>query len=419
MRRARLPSLLGPVALFYLVAEGASAQGQLDLLGLVVALAAVVVLLVPGFVVRDPALEGARAVHALGLVCALGLCRYVAPTGLSLVLDLTHALCASAASALVVAIALKDRGLSRRHRLTWPLAIGLLAALLGLASLLESPRLLGQPWIAPAYLAHAPGMALAFAALGSIWARVTRPRLLSSPTDVAQDTWVLLGVVPFALASWLVIATRAFGIAMPAPEVALSLALLGLVAGHARALDPEKKLHAARAARALVRGALTLTVTAALIAFLEPWLRSQPVIALVIASLLIAAVTHRALEPGIQRWLAPAEGRWLVAIEHAHARLGHVSRLEEVASVVLGALREATEDPGARPLLFVSEPALELSLDAAGITRTEPRGLPSELSRALATRRGELILRGPLEAQIVRNNRASRFIAMSWVSHCK
>ena len=89
-------------------------------------------------------------------------------------------------------------------------------------------------------------------------------------------------------------------------------------------------------------------------------------------------------------------------MELALARLVAATTLDEIARAVLGPLRDASGSRDAEALLSTIAPARTGRVDAAGEPHISPRALPEALVARLVERPGEVIVRAPIEARIVR-----------------
>jgi DNA-binding NtrC family response regulator len=410
VRRAPSHSLLGPALLLYLVADAAAAQGQLDLLGALVAALAGLLSLSALRMARSE-LAGSQRVGWLGLATACALLRQVAPAGLSLIVDLAQALACGACAALIADLALTvpDRfGSVLRSRLLRGASYGLgaLAALLGAAAQAPHFSALGGSWLLPAWLSLAPFCALGFGLGLALLLRALRRRMGSSPAALASNAWALLGLAPAAAVAALVAISALLGIDTTAAPLraAIAVAAGALLWGHLRLCDPSRRSSVGPTTRDAVAGVLTLAALAVASTLLRPLWPEGPVAlaAALIALLLLAAALYRALRELARVVLAPAAGRLLLALERGHLDLAEASDLLDLGRIVLGVARSASGSPASEPLLYLLDPELELRIDAAGQAHSAAVALHPELRAALRDRPGEIVLRLPLEAQIVR-----------------
>ncbi len=410
MRRAPSHSLLGPALLLYLVADAAAAQGQLDVPGALVAAVAGLLSLTALRVARVE-LAGSQRTGWLGLAAACGLLRAVAPDALSLRVDLVQALGSGACAALIadLAISVPDRfGAAARARAlrAGSYALGALAALLGVVTQAPALHAFGRLWLLPAWLGLAPGAALALALCVALGLRALRRRAGSSPEALASNAWALLGLVPAVGVALVACASALLGAERGAAPLRLATAASAglLVWSHLRLCDPGQRLRVGPTTRDALAALLTLGALAAASALLRPlWPEGPLALAAAVGTLLLlAAALYRTLRELARVALAPASGRLLLALERGHAELAEVSDLLDVARVVLGAARSASGSVEAEPVLYVLDPELELRIDAAGQPHAAQQPLHPRLRAALRERPGEVIMRLPLQAQIVR-----------------
>jgi DNA-binding NtrC family response regulator len=143
---------------------------------------------------------------------------------------------------------------------------------------------------------------------------------------------------------------------------------------------------------------------AAAVAFLPPAMALSPLsLALGIAATVLAySLLYWGLWPLVWRLVAPAGGRLLDAVDRSIDRMASASSFEDIARAVLMPLREASGSPSADPLLYIFNPQQELHLDAAGQPHTGSRSMSGPLADYLGQKRGEIVLRDPLQASIVR-----------------
>lgn len=410
MRRAPSHSLLGPALLLYLVADAAASQGPLDLIGaLIVALAGLLSLL-PLRMAREE-LPGTARVGWLGLAAACALVRPAVPSALSLMVDAADVLALTISAALIADLALTvpDRFGSptrvRTRRVVLYL-LALVAALLGGAAQAPPVQALGRLWLAPTWLARLPFAFLTLALFFALFVRLRRRRLSSSEEELASNAWGMLGLVP-AVSVVLGISTLALlrvDLGFEAARVAIATATCVLLWSHFRLVDPSRRLSVGLTTRNAVAIVLALSVSAAACAIALPfWPEGRLArYAGVIALLLFAAALHRGLRELARVTLAPAAGRLLLALERAQTELGEATDLQTVAKVALGAARAASGGIAAEAYLYLFDPVLEWRIDAAGQPHSAPQPLHSALLSALREQPGEILLRAPLEAQIVR-----------------
>jgi DNA-binding NtrC family response regulator len=410
VRRAPSHSLLGPALLLYLVADGASAQGQLDLLGAISVALAALLSLAPLLTARAE-LPGGRRVGWLGLAAACVLLRPALPHVLSWVVEVSEVLGLAASSALVLDLALTvpDRfGTAQRARALRIAAygLGLLAASLGALSHAPRLQLWGRLWLAPFWLARIPFAFLLLGLSSALVLRVLRRRMGSSPAALASNAWSILGLVPAVAVAWGAGAVAWLGLDMREEvlRAAIVAATCALVCCHLWLVDPSRRLGVGRVTRNAVAATFSLAVSVSASVIVLPfWPQGRLERVVFVVSLLIfTALLYRGSRVLAQLALAPSSGRLLLALERAHVELAEAKDLQEVAKVVLGAARAASGSIAAEPILYVFDPELELRIDAAGQAHGCPSAPHPVLLAALRERPGELVSRLPLEAQTVR-----------------
>jgi transcriptional regulator with GAF, ATPase, and Fis domain len=107
----------------------------------------------------------------------------------------------------------------------------------------------------------------------------------------------------------------------------------------------------------------------------------------------------------VRRVLAPFGGRMLDALARVEPELAGVQTSEELARVVLRALRRASDSTTSQPVLYGLDPVFEARLDAAGAVHLRPRAPHEQLLVQLREAPGEILVRATLEARIVRSPR--------------
>jgi DNA-binding NtrC family response regulator len=267
-------------------------------------------------------------------------------------------------------------------------------------------RVLGRAVLLPAWTGSVPAFALGTALLASLALRLSRRRLGSSPEALADNTWAVLGLIPSTLAACALAAAWLLRAPLDgaALRVGLSMGAAALVWGHLRLVDPGRRLSVGRTTRDAVAGILTLGLTALAVVVARPLWPSGPLPlgAAVVGTLLLALALHRALRIATRALLAPQAGRLLQALAAGHVRLAETRSLPDLGRIALGAAREASADPTAEPVLHVFDPELELRIDAAGQPHLAPLPIHPQILARLREQPGEIILRAPLEAQLVR-----------------
>lgn len=411
MRRVSSQSLLGPALLLYLVADASAAQGELDSVGALTALIAGVLALSPTAAQRVAEVAGAQRVGLLGLSCACALVRVAAPRALSPVAELSHGVATALAAALVLDLALTipDRfGGAQRVRLGRALvyAIAAITAAVGAIAYAPAFALLGTLVVAPAWAALLPAAYLGCALLLALAMRAQRRRMGSTPEALASNTWAMLGLVPGALVALTLPALAGFGVSPSASglRAAIAACAAALIFGHVRLLDPSRRLAAGQATRNAVAAVLTLALISAGCMLLRPLWPEHPltIAAAVAVVLLVALAVYRALCELARVLLAPSSGRLLLALDDAHDALADARDLLDVGRIALGAARRGAGSPEAEPFLYLIDPPRELRLDAAGVAHACERSGSPEIFRVLRERPGQILLRAPLEAQVVR-----------------
>jgi DNA-binding NtrC family response regulator len=411
MRRVTSHALLGPALLLYLLADAAATQGQLDPAGALIACVVALLSLSPGVLERRRELPGALRVGWLGLSCGAALLPAVAPAARSLGIELVSGLAASAAAALVLdlALCLPDELGSPSRALTWrriTRALSAVCALIGAAAYAPAFELLGRTWVVPSRVALVPLVWLGVALVAALVLRALRRRLGSTPEALASSAWALLGLWPSA--TLMGVAGVAYALGSPlsgiGPRAALALCALVLTASHLRLIDPRRRLSVGPTTREIVAGVLVVALIAALAVLVRPLWPSEPLplAVWIAATLLLAAALQRVAREAVAVMLSPAGGRLLAALDQGHAQLGSCGDMLAVARVALRTARASSGDASAEPVLFLFSPARTLRSDAAGEPHSSRAAAHPELLARLRAQPGELLQRGPLEAQFVR-----------------
>src|SRR5690606_7410434 len=177
-----------------------------------------------------------------------------------------------------------------------------------------------------------------------------------------------------------------------------------LVYSHAALVHPSRRLKAGDAVRRGFAGVGTLALMALL---LVPFAEHAPVepvgrAAALAGVLTLAAYVHRALLPLSRRVFAPFGGRMLDACERAQGEVGAGARVDDLVSVILGAMRAGAGDASASGRLYAVHPPLDATLDAAGTPRLSDNAMPASLVERFEQRPGEVIVLADLSPQIVR-----------------
>jgi DNA-binding NtrC family response regulator len=362
---------------------------------------------------REPAVlrYAERTLPWLGFSASIALLRVLSdePARLSVGIAEAAAQCALGALTLDLALRVPDRLGSLRfariaRMLSYALAGGsALAATLAMAPAIE---LFGSSWVVPARYAYAPtyysGMCIAYA----LAVRLLRPRLGSSPDALASNAWGSLALSP---AAGLVVLLAFHDARSARPFLPLWAAGSALVLyfGHAFMIDPKKRLSASRVTRDSLAAAGTLLLVAAGVASVGSLMPRAPLaLALWTAGTLLCALAlFFTLRTLARQTLAPNGGRLLTALSRVESELVGAQTAEELAKIVLGALRDASGSRSAQPLLYGFDPLFEARLDAAGAAHVRGQGPHEQLRMRLEEMPGEILVRASLEDGIVRSPR--------------
>jgi two-component system response regulator HydG len=407
VRRSRILPFLGPILVLYLLADTVARRGGLSLEGAFVGAIAALLSITPFALGRSSEREGFRTVGVLGIMAAIGLVGLVDGS-----VSVATAACSLAAWAAVAGVTL-DLALSSPDR---PRALDRgpwLRALIAVASFLVAAFAVVRVvfsdlafWAAvPIESAFAaPAIAVLIAIAAAIVLRWSRRALGSTPEDLAQNAWGLLGSV-VALATgggacflfW----TQQSG------DLARGLAAgtaLALVIGHGAMVRPSRRASAGAGTRKLIAVMIaTGGVIAAVIAGrhaipIEP----VPLGFLTAAGAIALVVVYRLADRAMYRLLAPAAGRLLDAIEIARRDAHSAASLEELARTVLGPIRRAARDPEAEAFILMLDPEREARVDKAGEPHVRKAPMPEALRARLVDRPGEIVIRSALERLTVR-----------------
>ncbi len=288
----------------------------------------------------------------------------------------------------------------RRALLVWAGAASLLAAL-SVAPPLPAGLLVGEtlalvaPITAVASLALALGLRALRRRLGS------EPEALAASAGASAGTFValVLAVVAAALA----ISGRAAAGSAPFRWVVAGAAL-ALALGHLSIRGELRPVGAALTTRRVVTAFVVLVVLGVGVAELAPIVPRDPVaLGLVAAGMAALSLGLGAVVRSAVEWLvAPDAGRLLAAIERAEHASAGARELDTLGAAILAPLRAAARTPDADALLYVVEPARVARLDAAGLAHVESRELSPALLERMLARRGEIVLRAPIDALVVR-----------------
>jgi two-component system response regulator HydG len=411
VRRAPSQSLLGPALLLYLVADASAAQGQLDFVGGLLVVLAGVLSLSPAWLARRSELPGSDRVGALGLLAGYGLVRAIAPRGLSLVVDLGAAFGTAGASAIMLDLAFSvpepvwSATRTRAFRV-FSYVFGAVAAGAGLLAQAPAFTWPDRVWIAPAWLSYAPLAGVPCAVVFALGVRLLRRRRGGTPEALASNAWAILGLSFLGCTALALIIAWWLGVSLEAKVMRgfFALAVCLLIWSHLRLVDPSRRLSVGPAIRDALPAVLALFIAAGASVWLRPiWPEDPLVMGVCVGGTLLATLAlYGGLREAARALLAPASGRLLLALERAHAELAETYDLDGVARVALAAARAASGNPFAEPLLYLLDPARGIRVDAAGMPHADAHPMHAELLRALRERPGQIILRVPLEAQIVR-----------------
>ena len=401
----RTSSILGLLAVFYLIADAAAAGGGLSNASWLVAIAAALMPCVPfaiSSLLADEA-KGARRVGTLCICLGLLLAGSLGPAAVSITRDIAVSVLCPFAAALLSDLAMltPDRAPESRLR---PLVVVLAVAAgaCGLAAALPAFEIGDTLLIAPPRFAVAPPAFALFALALATLIRLRR-RTWGTPEALASNAWALLGLVPatallgtfayFAFVRGDALRSDSFRLAAAAAAAMLSYA-------HVALIDPRRRLNAGRAAREAIAFFLPATACVALIVWLGPRIpRESAVFAAALALLLLAGL-WRGLRGQVIRVLSPFGGRLLGAIERAQKDLGVVADLDELARATLTPLRKAASE--VTPVLYTLAPARSVRVDAAGTPRIESAPVADALEIHLADVPQEIMVTGDLKSRVVR-----------------
>lgn len=401
----RTSSILGLLAVFYLIADAAAAGSGLSAASWLVALGAAVLPCVPLAIqglLKDEA-KGARRVGTLCICLGLLLAASLGPAAVSITRDITFAIVCPFAAALLTDLAMftPDRAPESRLR---PLIILLAfaAGACGMAASLPAFEIGDTLLIAPPRFAVAPPAFGLLALLIATFVRARR-RTWGTPEALASNAWALLGLIPatillgafayFAFAGGALLRSDSFRLAGAASAAMLAYA-------HVALIDARRRLHAGRAAREAIAFFLPATVCVALIVWLGPRIpRESTVFAAALALLLLAGL-WRGLRRQVVRVLSPFGGRLLGAIETAQEDIGMVADLDELARAALMPLRKAASE--ITPTLYTFAPARSVRVDAAGTPRIDSSPVADALEIHLADVPQEIMVTGQLKGRVVR-----------------
>lgn len=400
--------LLAPALVLYLLADLAAKSGGLDAAGWTLAACALALALVPWWVLRQDALPGARRIAWMALASALVLVGHAAHA-LSLVLELSARAPLPWVGALAADLAFdvpdsppRLARLSRWRRvlLGWTAIASFLAAL-SVAPPLPGGVIVGESiaLVAPITAVASLGLALALRAL--------RRRLGSEPEALAASAGAsagTFGALVLAIVASALVATGRAGTGSAPFRWVIAGAVVALALGHLSIRGELRPVGAALATRRVVSVFVVLVILGMGVGALAPIVPRDPVaLGLVAAGIAALAMGVGAVVRSAVEWMvAPDGGRLLTAIEKAERAGSGARELDTLGAAILPPLRAAARTPDADALLYTIEPARVARIDAAGQAHVESRELsPAVLERLLA-RRGEIVLRGPIDALVVR-----------------
>lgn len=412
---APLAPYLAPVAVLYLIAAAASLPVHWGIAAWATATVALVLSMATLIPQRHPDAVGADRVGWLGLSVALALVTTL-PQGIGVLvaLEAVRLLALPAIGYFAVDLALTvpepDRATPSRRVRSIALIVSVLGPLLALIEAAPALRVGEMTLLLPSLMGRAPEASAAFGVLLALGVRSLRARAGGRPELLADNAWAALGLLPAALVAALLLLSpllpRADGFATARSWVGggFCLAAIVLVRSHVRLIDPRYRL----AVGAAVRRSLAVMLSLAAVSGVMIWLRdllptdawglSLCVIAAVFASLGLYASLSRALG----RWLAPAGGALLSAIEVATARMCDVASLSDVGAAILPSLRAASLSNDALALFYAFDPPVEVSIDAAGQPRLSHASPPEALLLQVHRCPHDVIVRRPLEDSMIR-----------------
>lgn len=362
------------------------------------------------------AASSSLGVGVLAGASALHLVAVAAPVQ-SLFLELASAVLPGLVGALVLSLSLTapepPRGMARLRALA-PLGalLAVAAGAVGAAVVLAPFELDGETIVLPNVLLElGPGVLLGTVSVASLL-RAVRGRLGSGPQPLAQSSLPLLGsitavTVLVTVGALTRLSPLVASVEGDALRVGWLIAHSALLSGHVALVRGVRPARAASIARASLAAAVTYAVT---LAAAWTWANARQFHGVgwldwafgLAVGLPAIVLIHRVIHRAVFGMLAPDHGRLLAAIATAHDDLAGAQTLEELAQRVLPALRVASRSPEARPVLVVVTPPCEVTVDAAGVAHLHVGELSPAIASHLRERPGEVILRAPLESQVVR-----------------
>jgi DNA-binding NtrC family response regulator len=410
LKEGRMLPLVAPALVLYLAVELGAASGGIDAAGWTLVIVAGALSLVPFFAMRNES-EGARRIAWLGALSAAVLVAHADLSALSLTLEVVRMALTPFIGALALDLALdipdRPAGLARLTFLRRAaFGVASIASLIGIASALGPFSFAPDRVVPDALVRIVPVSSVVMVAV-ALGLRIARRRLGSTPEALAASAGAATGtsgaLAFVALHLGLVLfAGEAVASAVSRGLVAASLA--SIVLGHLSIRSDLRPVGAALATRRVVSAFVTLVGIATLVARYQQVLPVDRIALGVVsaAGALAAALLYAGVRWALERLLAPDGGRLLAAVAAADARSSGARELEELGSAVLAPLRAAARLNDAEPVLFALDPERAVRIDLAGQPHVATRSLsPALVSRMLA-RRGEIVLRAPLEGLVVR-----------------
>lgn len=405
-QEGRLLALFGPLVVLYLVGERLSRAPLLDDVGSVAVGVALLMGTLPPILRRlsDRPTRRLASLSVAGAVIAIG---SAAPSLESALLEVAAAIAGPLFFALLVDLAIDapeglfQRITERRLRLAvWSLA----AIAVGIDLSRALPPLGDQELLVPERVGLAADGLAAIAFVTALGLRLARYRVGTAPELLARSALATLGL-------WIAGPALALGVVLFAlerePILARAATLFGvaaLVASHAMLADGTRPVNAARTMRRVV----TLVVVgfvASAVAYIErhAWPTTLVGAATVgLTGTLALALVAWFVRETIERFLAPDRARLLFAIRDARARLPRARHLEDIGEAVLASVRQHVRVGEHDALLFSTMPERAVRLDRAHVPHLDARPMPRALRDHLVARPHEILVRGPLEAALVR-----------------
>jgi DNA-binding NtrC family response regulator len=328
------------------------------------------------------------------------------PSRISVGIAEVSAQCVLGALILDLALRVPDRlGSLRFARIARMLSYGLAGAC-GLGAILAMAPPIGGSWAMPARYVYAPTYYAGMCVMYALAVRLLRPKLGSSPEALASNAWGSLALAP-AAGLVVLLAFQDPRAARPFLPLWAAASAIVLYLGHAFMIDPKKRLSASRVTRDSLAAAGTLLLVAVAVASVGPLIPHKPLpLGLWAAGTLLCALAlFFTLRTLARQTLAPNGGRLLTALARVQSELVGAQTAEELAKIVLGALRDASGSRSAQPVLYGFDPLFEARLDAAGAAHVRGQGPHEQLRMRLEETPGEILVRASLEDGIVRSPR--------------